>query len=53
MRVFLSKKGHQIQTFEPLTLDESNFQVGKYEEKLKFDKIWGYQDEEIFLKQEH
>ena len=28
------------------------FRIGKYEEKIKFDKIWGYQNEEILLKQE-
>ena len=35
MRVFLSKKGHQIQTFEPLTLDESNFQDRQVRRKVK------------------
>ena len=28
------------------------FRIGKYEEKIKLDKIWGYQNEEIFLKHE-
>ena len=26
--------------------------MGKYEEKIKFDKIWGYQNEGIRLQQE-
>ena len=27
------------------------FTIGKYDEKIKFDKIWGYQNEGIPLKQ--
>ena len=32
-------------------LDTWNVRVGKYEEKIKFDKIWGYQNTGIFCKQ--
>ena len=34
----------------PLTLDWCNFQDRQNEDKIKFEKIWGYQNERIPLK---
>ena len=38
-----------MKTFKSFT--DENFKVSKYKEKIKFDKIWVYQNEGVHLKQ--
>ena len=39
--------------FNHLRWTDDIFRIGKYEEKIKFNKNWWYQNEEILLKQSH
>ena len=52
LRVSLCDGAIKFQTFWPLTLDAQNFQDKQVRKKIQFDKIWGYQNENILLKQE-
>ena len=38
------KQGRQDSNFNHLRWTDENFRIGKYEEKIKFDKIWGYRN---------
>ena len=41
----------KFQLFNRLCLAYEIFRICKYEEKIKFDEIWGYQNEGILFKQ--
>ena len=41
-----SKGASKIQTFHHSSHTNENFRVGKYEDKIKYHKIWWYQNEE-------
>ena len=38
------KQGRQDSNFNHLRWTDENFRIGKYEGKIKFDKIWGYRN---------
>ena len=50
MRVPL-KRGHRNSNFLTTHAKHEIFRIGKYEKKIKFDKIWRYLNEGIPLKQ--